>query len=553
MNIPISVRSIRSKTNSERRWVTVFALIVMTFTSIPYILGYVAQGEEWRFTGFMFGVEDGNSYIGKMLRGTQGDWLFKTPYTAKDQGGAFIFLPYILLGKLASNKNQHFQLVIIYHVFRFTGGVFSIYAIYDFISLYIRHLHLRKFGVVLVTLGGGLGWFLVMVGRTEWVGSLPIDFYSPETFGFLGIYGIAHLPWARAFFFWGLRGYLLQAQNLIDKDKKFLNKHVVQTGIIWLITGLFNPITGVVIGVVANIHVIGLIVLQISYLLQRKSPNWDIVRRYAVSAISIGLIALPLVLYYSIVFLTDPFLKSFSAQNQLPAPHFLHYLVAYGLLIPFVILGIKAIINDRSEFGYLLVAWVMLLPIVLLIPLSLQRRLIEGLWVALVILSLVAYEKIQDRKFKRLYWVLLLVFPSTVFLIFGGVVTAINHHVPVFRRVDEVMAFEFLAAESDSHDVVLCSYETGNALPAWAPVFVIIGHGPESAGIKENAPRVAAFYQKQTAENDRLILLNEFAVDFVFWGPTERIYGNWEPGNADFLTLIFLQGDYQVYKVIPSD
>ena len=81
----------------ERRWVLAFAIILMVITTLPYILGYARAGGDWEFTGFVFGVEDGNSYIAKMLSGASGNWLFFSPYTAYPQHGVIAFLPYILL------------------------------------------------------------------------------------------------------------------------------------------------------------------------------------------------------------------------------------------------------------------------------------------------------------------------------------------------------------------------------------------------------------------------------------------------------------------------
>jgi len=111
-----------SVTHAERRWVMIFATIVMLITTIPYLVGYASQGQEWRFTGFIFGVEDGNSYIAKMLLGSSGSWMFRTPYTASYQRGVIAFLPYILLGKLAQGSGVHEQLVALYHLFRIGAG-----------------------------------------------------------------------------------------------------------------------------------------------------------------------------------------------------------------------------------------------------------------------------------------------------------------------------------------------------------------------------------------------------------------------------------------------
>jgi hypothetical protein len=120
---------------TERRWVVVFALSIMLITTLPYFLGYSVEINDpqhaWRFTGFIFGVEDGNSYIAKALTGTFGAWLFRTPYTVIPQNGVIAFLPYLLLGKLVSAPGMHDQLVVLFHLFRFLAGIMAILATYD--------------------------------------------------------------------------------------------------------------------------------------------------------------------------------------------------------------------------------------------------------------------------------------------------------------------------------------------------------------------------------------------------------------------------------------
>ena len=176
-----------SVTAAERRWVITFGMVVMLVTTIPYLIGYASQGDDWRFTGFVFGVEDGNSYIAKMLIGASGGWLFRTPYTTIFQRGVIAFLPYILLGKLAHGPGMHDQLVALYHIFRLGAGLLMIFATYDFLALLCHSIHLRRFGLILATLGGGLGWVLFLTGYSQGSSALPLDFYSPETFGFLSL------------------------------------------------------------------------------------------------------------------------------------------------------------------------------------------------------------------------------------------------------------------------------------------------------------------------------------------------------------------------------
>jgi len=75
------------------------------------MLGFYFQNDLYKFSGFIIGVGDGNSYLAKMMIGASGDWLFTTPYTAYPQMKFFAFFPYILLGKLTSNPEQTIQLI----------------------------------------------------------------------------------------------------------------------------------------------------------------------------------------------------------------------------------------------------------------------------------------------------------------------------------------------------------------------------------------------------------------------------------------------------------
>ncbi len=137
----------------EWRVVFITAILVMILTTLPYLIGYETQGDTLSFTGFVFGVEDGNSYIAKMLSGWAGSWTFQSPYTAFPQSGLFIFIPYLLLGKLAAPPALHDQLVAIYHLFRIGAGIALFAASYQLISRFISSRGLRLLALILVKSG----------------------------------------------------------------------------------------------------------------------------------------------------------------------------------------------------------------------------------------------------------------------------------------------------------------------------------------------------------------------------------------------------------------
>ena len=194
---------------SEKKWLYCFAAIILAVTALPYLMGYFTQGTNWMFSGFVFGVEDGNSYIAKMLNGANGAWLFRTPYTAYPQTGFLSFLPYLLLGKLSSLPAQHEQLVALFQIFRWAAGLFFIVSSYYFVAVFVEDTKLRRVATAVICLGGGLGWIYILGGQSLWQANLPLEFYSPETFGFLSLFGLPHLAMAHALMLLGLRRFLL--------------------------------------------------------------------------------------------------------------------------------------------------------------------------------------------------------------------------------------------------------------------------------------------------------------------------------------------------------
>ncbi|MFH1635698.1 MAG: hypothetical protein ABIG63_17030, partial [Chloroflexota bacterium] len=318
-------------------------------------------------------------------------------------------------------------------------------------------------------------------------------------------------------------------------------------GILLLLLGLMQPLTVLVAWSVMGAHLASLALWQRWRMRMGQSVDWGAWKYYFQRAFWAGAISSPIVIYTAVVFNLDPFLKNWTSQNLILSPHPLHYLIAYGLLIPFAVLGAIRLLRLDAWRGWLPVAWVLMLPLLAYAPYNLQRRLVEGLWVALVTLAFVAFEHSQNKLFKRSFVVLLLTFPSTIFLLLGGLLAVSTPAEPLFRPADEVSAFQFLAGQTSGEDVVLAAYQTGNALPAWAPVFVLIGHGPESVGIADLEPRINAFYQVGSPESDRLALLEEFEVDYVFWGPAERALGNWDPSTSAYLTLVYQQGKYMIF------
>ncbi len=536
----------------ERAWVLWLAAGVMLWTTLPYILGYQAQGEAWVFTGFVFGVEDGNSYLAKMLSGAEGAWLFRTPYTPYPQSGAAAFLPYLLLGKLTAGPGQHEQLAALYHFFRIAAGFFSFAASYQFISLFLKTFRHRILALLLATLGGGLGWVTLFWKFSGVTPDLPLEYYSPEAFGFLGLFGVPHLAFSRAALLFTLTHYMRAAQRgERDKAGRLDLGAAARMGMWWLAGALFQPLSAVIAGLVIGLHMAGLGVMIAWRSGEARAAArrglWGALRLAGLAAI----IPAPFVLYNVWAFSVDPFLRAWTEQNIITSPPLKDYLWAYGLILPFAALGGVRLLRHKPWLGLLPAAWGLAAPVLAYMPFNLQRRMPEGVWAALVVLAIFAFESGKNpggRKSKIALGLLAAAcLLSTLTIWTGGMLAARQPGLPLFRPADEVRAFQWIHANSFPGEVTLASFETSNALPAWAHGRVLVGHGPESVGAAELWPQVQAFYRAETPDSQRLDWLRRYQVRFILYGPAERKLGAWRPESMAALQRGLQAGEYDVY------
>lgn len=519
----------------ELGWVMGYALVLILVTSLPYFIGYAVQGDNWRFTGFVIGVEDGNSYIAKMRLGAEGAWLFRTPYTTMPQKGVLAFLPYLLLGKLAQGDEIHTQMTALYHLSRMLAIPLAVWATYLFASVFLEQPWWRKWTTILITAGGGLGWAALLARGDTVSGSIPLDFISPETFGFLSFLGLPHLVLSRALLLLALICYL---------DGVHRARSSWMAGFCLAGLALIQPLSVLAALAVIAAHQAGILALNWTQHERAASKPW------IESAIRTLLIPLPVVVYLTYAFSSDPYLVVWTSQNRILSPHPIHYLIAYGILLIPVFIGAWKLLNKKSATMLLPVVWAVLIPVLAYFPHNLQRRLPEGSWTALAILAAAGLvTAIRDQRRSRILGVVMLALSliSSIILVAGGINTALTPSMPAFRAADEVAAIEWLSGQAGEDAVVLATYRSSNPLPAWAGVRVIVGHGPESAFLEERIQDVDRFFSSDGMIEGKRDILERYDVDYVFIGPQDGL--DWEAGEADFLEKIYEHESYSIYRV----
>ena len=259
-------------------------------------------------------------------------------------------------------------------------------------------------------------------------------------------------------------------------------------------------------------------------------------------------------------FSIDPFLIEWTAQNIILSPHPIHYLLAHGLLLLFAIGGAYYVLLDDPWRGWFPVIWVLLIPVLAYAPYNLQRRLPEGVWVAVVVLAVKAVEgPVRDvltsfwarmnHLYRRFAPVFIFTVLSSMILIAGGLRAAFFVQEPLFRSSVEVDALNFLNTYSHPGEIVISAFESGNAIPAWAPVRVVIGHGSESVKLARFIPIINSFYDIKTSRLERLDIIQQLNIKYIYWGPEERELGDWKPEEGDIFREIYNNGFYLIFEV----
>lgn len=538
----------------------IFALLLLVISTVPYWVAAAHASDGWRFSGFLIGVEDGHSYLGKMRLGARGQWDFSLFYTTEPhEAAALLYLPYIAAGFViggfipVDDPAYPTAAIIVFHVLRIGCAALLLVVLYRFIAVFIRPERGRLVALILATLGGGFGWLLPLIDRA------PPEFYIPEGFGFLILFSLPHVALARA----ALLGGLLAVIAIADGQEKgsAAALYGALAALCWIVVGLAVPFYLAILYCVLGAW--GLTV----WLRGRAFPL-----RLFIAAAAAGAATLPLFLYFALTFTNNPAFALWSAQNQLPSPPLLDYAAAYGLLAILAAGGLGwAWRRGRLRARFcLLIGWPAIVPLLVYLPINVQRRMAEAVIVPLAILAAAGLERWMNRRDKpgRRRLALAIVGAACIsagLLWLGALLTAAVPAPPAFRPPGEADAFQWLNQHGAAGAAVLTGMATGNALPAYADLRPYVGHGPETLEAVRKDREMVALFTGQLTEEERaalygspcLVAAPSLCADpprYLIYGNLERLLARETDRQASWQeewTLVYDMGDYMIFERAP--
>lgn len=540
-------------TAAEWRWAMKWSIAILLLSCLPYLIATQAAPEGWTFAGFLANPLDGHSYMAKMQQGEAGRWLFHLSYTPEPHEGAFIFTFYLALGHLAAMIGL--EKILVFHLARLLAGFGLLVVAFYFTSRVLSQPAERRLAFIFMLTAAGLGWIGVIFG------AFPIDLWVPEAFVPYSLYSNPHFPLALMLMLI-IFNQLLESINsswettagqpLPEFSTSFLRSTLPSVhGLLWAGLAALALVIILPFSLIAVLLILGVSLVWL-YLMTRRLP-WPQIWL----TLDVTICSVPILLYQYWVYITNPAMVGWSAQNITTAPRVVDFILGYGVIGLLAIVGITRIIRqnkaDSTPGEWLVVLWVITAVALVYFPFALQRRLIHGLHVPLCLLAAIGLKRSLAHSWFQLSYRRLIPVAVVALGILGtltvwglpllGLMQSPEHSyitALLFVRQEERVAFEWLRMHATPENVILASPRLSMMLPGQTGARVFYGHPFETLDAKNKEAQVRTFYG---GELDSV----SPQPDFIIYGPSEKTLG--QPEISPTYSPVFSTGELTIYKV----
>lgn len=432
---------------------------------IPYIVLTVGHPPGRAFLGFIFQGDDAFTYLAKMREGAEGGWLWLNRYTTEPSPGAYYFTFWLAVGHVAALL--HLPMLVMFHVIQVLGGILLVLAAWLFLRHFVADEPTRRFGLVFLCLGMGLGWVQQIIWLAFGSRIDALDLRMPELSIFYSVLATPHFAWAAA-----LEGIaIVLTLRAIERESLRLG---LAAGAVWVAEVSIHAQMVVLVG--------GAILVAMIY----RRPG---LRGWLAAAIAMVLPA-PYVLYSYWASLHVPEIMRWSAEwrNNLP-PDAVGLLFALAPQLSLAALAMPLVFRRRSREDVFLLAWLLLLAVILWLPnpaANLRRRFFDGIYLPLGVLAAmgmvqVLVPRLRSERARHLLpfsWVAVSAVASA-FLFLGPMVLGLVTPGGLDTVPQGYFAgLQWLGEHPDG--VVLSTANTGLMVPAYTSDTVYVGQYSET-------------------------------------------------------------------------
>jgi hypothetical protein len=536
---------------AEWRFVGVVIILILIVTSIPYLYGYLSTPADKHFMGLMLDVPDHAQYF-SWMRDLTTAYLAPNKLTPEPNRAIFFNLLWWGLGRLGHLLGVGYE--VMFQVLRFSGGALFLLLAYRVCACFLDDRLHRRAAFLVIALTSGFGWVLIGIKYALRLSDppFPLLVYIAEGNTFLGIMGYPHFIVAAL--------YILAFDLVLRGEAKGQLRYAFYAGLFALFLGWQHAYDLLLIYGILGAY--GLLRL----LRDRAIPMYLLK-----SGIILGLISCWPAVYSVLLTSLDPVwdevLKQFAnAGVYTPNPLQLPILLGIPFLLAIYTVGrdnplnLKAYPNDRL----FLLAWFAANVLLIYIPTDFQIHMLNGWQVPIAILSVRGFfqyilpwiertsgDKLKIAGSKALLAALLIlsIIPTNLYLWSWRFVELARHDYPYYLHTDEISAMAWLEANANPDDVIFSSETIGQYVPMLTGAHAFLAHWAQTLDYKGKVPMVAEFFDTDTSDARRLAILQNYNVDYIFYGPAEKAIGGFAIYNAPYLQPVFTAPVATVYAV----
>jgi len=253
-----------------------------------------------------------------------------------------------------------------------------------------------------------------------------------------------------------------------------------------------------------------------------------------------------------------------------PDPPHLLVLLGIPLLIALVTYRGVVPLKGQTNEQLLIKSWFGITLLLIYLPLRFRIMLLNGYQIPLAVLATQGYYDhfvpwLQERlpRLQRPFrldrsdarraaniLLLLAVLPTNLYLIAWRVYDLSEHDYPFYLNEDDFHALQWIEENAGPEDVILSSLSIGHYIPGQTGARPFLSNMVMTKDSDWKRAKVREFFDWESSDSTRRQLIEDFGIDFLFWGEAERRLGDYDPRASTFLVPLFISNRTILFSVV---
>lgn len=548
------------ETPQDRRFRRRLTGLAIAALAMPYLVLAPLHPGGGTFTGMLFVPSDTFLYLSQMFHSQQGDWLFRDPYTWRQEPALAIFVLYTVLGKVAVGGSP-IVLAIVFHAARLLLAWVLVAQAWRLYGELLPGRASRRLALIFLLFTAGAGVLALLLPGALRLKEAPFDLGFVESSTFYGLVTAPHFAAVLV-----LMVVFLRALHRAGTDDASPTS-TAEVALSSAGLSLLHPEKVLVVGLAG-----------VAYLAWALATRRTTLRTITVTCVAM-LAALPYTLYLFELAATSSQVADLVHQGRPHAPvpdPIPYYLLGFGLPGVCALAGLPRLLRRPGSAppGEVLLWCVVAASLVVLFtPARILDHRAEGMHLALAGLAgrnlvheviprisrsrvfaaavrrqLLGYRRRRLRML-ALNLVLILSSPSILALAIASPRAGLASSSELYLNPDDPAALDFIRSHAARNDVVAAGPESEQFVAAYTGARVVFGHFDYTPDFTEEARQMYFFLTGRTAA---LAYLESHDVRWLYFGPREREVATLRPQETPGLVEAFHQGHTSIYAVTHS-